>query len=285
MKLKWRIIWCHRTPETLIETQIYKTENTNYFFQKRNKTCYGWKWRVFDKRNVRVQKRKILAAFSQVKNVATETWYTSFSCHNVFRSTNAGAKHLTTRADYENREFHPHFTVLWIIQNNTMESEMSIFSMVFTFRMTPFLWKTNLCALYTARLNLRTRLSGNRARMRWPIMLLARFPVNLLRIFDRALYNAQTLDWRISGAIGKVNIVVKAYSFYNGTYYLYYSLKTRNLTQLGVFFRTLICPSLSQTVESTASLLGYINAWNIIQTSLSCIEKKQMLVLFSQPCA
>ena len=72
----------------------------------------------------------MLAVFSQVKNVATETRDTSFSGHNVFPSIHAGAKHRATRADLENREFHPRFTVMRIIQNDTMKSEVGHISYV-----------------------------------------------------------------------------------------------------------------------------------------------------------
>ena len=70
----------------------------------------------------------MLAVLSKLKNVATETWDTSFSGHNVYLSTHVGAKHRATRAELENRLFHPCFTVLRIIQNNTRKSEDSDFS-------------------------------------------------------------------------------------------------------------------------------------------------------------
>ena len=113
----------------------------------------------------------------------------------------------------------------------------------------------------------------------------ARFPANLVRIFDRAVYNAQISDWRKSGAIGKLNIVAKAYSFHNGTYYFVLFAENAKSDSGTRFSEPWFAPTLSQTLESTASLLGSINACNTFPYTLSWLEKKPLLILFSQLCA
>ena len=78
---------------------------------------------------------------------------------------------------------------------------------------------------------------------------------------------------------------LKRIHFIMGRIILYYSLKTRNLTQVRVFSEPWFAPTLSQTLESTASLLGSINACNTFPYTLSWLEKKPLLILFSQLCA
>ena len=113
----------------------------------------------------------------------------------------------------------------------------------------------------------------------------ARFPDNLISIFDRAVYNGQISDWWKYGAVGKLNIVAKPGSFNNGTYYFVLLAEYAKCDHVRVFSVPWFVPTLSQTLESIASLFGSINACNTLPYTLTWLEKKPLLILFSQQCA
>ena len=146
------------------KTVLQEREHKQVFLAKNAKTLFWQKMKCFRQNVSSRTKEKMIAVFSQVKNVATETWVTSFWGDYVLLSIDAGAKHRPTPADLEYREFHSRFTVLWIKKIKQMNLRMVIIAIVHTFLTKPYFCKTDLCALYTIRLNLRMMLAGNREK-------------------------------------------------------------------------------------------------------------------------